>query len=190
VSALLTGVFNNRMPQPKYTFIWDVEKVVRFLSNLGKNTDLDISTLSKKLTMLIALTSAARAHEICFLDIRYLTKHHSGYTFTFGNTTKVAKQGRPRAPIKFIPFEENLELCVCKCIDVYLEKTVWRGVENQLLLSYIRPHKPVSTRTVSRWLTDVLKLSGIDTDTFTGHSTRSAASSKAKFCGVPIKEIF
>jgi len=37
------------------------------------------------------------------------------------------------------------ELCVCKCIDVYLEKTVWRGVENQLLLSYIRPHKPVST---------------------------------------------
>jgi len=77
----------------------------------------------------------SRAHEICFLDIRYLTKHHSGYTFTFGNTTKVAKQGRPRAPIKFIPFEENLELCVCKCIDVY-----------QLLLSYIRPHKPVSTR--------------------------------------------
>ena len=46
------------------------------------------------------------------------------------------------------------------------------------------PHKTISTPTVCRWITEVLWLSGIDTATFTGHSTRSASSSKAKVPGV------
>ena len=36
---------------------------------------------------------------------------------------------------------------------------------------------------------EILSLSGIDTDTFKGHSTRSASTSKALNQGVPLKEI-
>ena len=79
---------------------------------------------------------------------------------------------------------------MCDCIDEYLDRSKsWRNGEFQLLLSSIRPHKAVSTSTVSRWITDILKLSGVDTSVFSGHSTRSASSSKAKSCGVPVKEI-
>ena len=78
--------------------------------------------------MLLALTSAARAHEICFLDLRFLVKHQSGYIFSFGKLTKVATASKKRPPIKFLPFEENQKLCVCKCIDDYLSRTtIWRG---------------------------------------------------------------
>ena len=31
--------------------------------------------------MLLALERSFRAHEICYLDIRYLIKHSSAYTF-------------------------------------------------------------------------------------------------------------
>ena len=50
----------------------------------------------------------------------------------------------------------------------------------QLLISYIRPQNPVSVGTVSRWLKGFLKRSGIDTSTFTEHSTRTASASKSK----------
>jgi len=34
-----------------------------------------------------------------------------------------------------------------------------------------------------------LSLAGVDTKAFSGHSTRSAVSSKAKSCSLPVKEI-
>ena len=50
---------------------------------------------------------------------------------------------------------------------------------NQLWLSWIKPHEPVGRQTISRWLKQTLKLGGIDTSQFSGHSTRIAATSKA-----------
>lgn len=128
--------------------------------------------------MLLALTSAARAHEVAYLDIRFLVKHHSGYSFHFGKPTKTARRGKARPPFKFSHFNENTNLCVCHHIDIYLERSSsWRSESFQLLLSFVKPHKPVKS------------LSGIDTNIFKWHSTRSASSSKASVQGVPMKEI-
>ena len=53
------------------------------------NSDkLILKDLTLKLAMLLALTSAARASEIKFLDILYLTEHSTDYTFQFGKNTK------------------------------------------------------------------------------------------------------
>ena len=55
--------------------------------------------------------------------------------------------------MKFIAFDTNKNLCVCKHIDLHLEKTKeWHKTEPQLLLSFIVPHRGVSTSTVSRWI--------------------------------------
>ena len=189
VSSLLTGIFNKRFPQPKYTFIWDVQKVVTYLSSLD-STNISDKSLTLKLTMLLVLTSAARAHEICFLDSKYLVKHSSGYTFHFGRPTKTSNRNRIKPPMKFYPYEPDLNLCVCHHIDLYMKRTLsWRKGDSQLLVSFINPHKPVKIATISRWIMEVLSLSGIDTNTFKGHSTRSASTSKALSEGVPLKEI-
>ena len=110
VSALLSGIFNSRSPQPKYTFIWGVKRVIEFLTTLPYDSDLSLKDLTLKLAMLLALTPAAKASEICFLDTRYLIKHNSGYIFHFGKNTKTSKKGKPRSPIKFIPFGTNKNL--------------------------------------------------------------------------------
>ena len=67
----------------------------------------------------------------------------------------------------------------------------WRKENDpsQLLLATINPHEPVVSSTVSGWLLKLLKMVGINTDTFKAHSTRSAASSKAREGGLPIAEI-
>ena len=48
----------------------------------------------------------------------------------------------------------------------------------------------MSVDTVSLWLKKFLRLSGIDTSIFTGHSTRTASASKAKQVGLNLPEIF
>ena len=55
----------------------------------------------------------------------------------------------------------------------------FRKKEKQLL-SFIKPHKGVTTQTISRLIFEVLDLSNINTTVSTGHSTRSASTSKVK----------
>ena len=61
VSSLITGIFNQRQSQPRYTCIWDVQLV---LDNLKKHfpdyKKLIDTQLTLKVTILLALTSASR----------------------------------------------------------------------------------------------------------------------------------
>ena len=66
---------------------------------------------------------------------------------------------------------------------------VIREEETQTLINFIKPHKAMSSSTVSRWLMNALSAAGINTNTFAAHSTRAASSSKAKTQCVPTKEI-
>ena len=61
--------------------------------------------------------------------------------------------------------------------------------QEQLLLSHCKPHGPVVTCTVSRWLKELMSQAGIDTTVFKGHSVRGAATSKAKALGLSTEQI-
>lgn len=56
-------------------------------------------------------------------------------------------------------------------------------------MSYISPHKAIKVSTMSGWMVKVLNLSGIDTSSFSGHSTRCASTSKAKSLEISIANI-
>ena len=45
VCNLMTGVFSRNLPKPKYTFICDVEKVLKCIKILPTNTELPDRTL-------------------------------------------------------------------------------------------------------------------------------------------------
>ena len=62
-------------------------------------------------------------------------------------------------------------------------------IEALLQLSFIKPHKGVTTQTISRYILELLDLSGINTEVFTGHAARSASTSKAKASGVSSNDI-
>ena len=85
--------------------------------------------------------------------------------------------------------QDNKNLCVCKALDDYLEKIAsLRDEETNLLIATIEPHRKVAESTVSRWLKDVLQLSGININIFKAHSTRSVSNSKAFLKAASIEE--
>ena len=53
VCDLLSGVFNQRPPQPKYTFLGDVEIALEYLRNLPENNLLSDKTLTFKVVLLL-----------------------------------------------------------------------------------------------------------------------------------------
>ena len=90
----------------------------------------------------------------------------------------LAKQCNPGRAIKefFFPrFAENIRLCPVHSLTLYLEKTrELRGTADQLFIAIIKPHLPVASCTIARWLKKVISNSGIDTNVFKAHSVRSA----------------
>ena len=110
--------------------------------------------------------------------------------------TKTGKPGKPPIEVFFPAFPQDRRLCVvnylknCERIATNCKYcNVTKETQGPLFISFIRPHAPVSSAAISRWLKAVLALAGIDTASFQGHSVHSAASSTAKKLGVSSAEI-
>jgi len=58
-----------------------------------------------------------------------------------------------------------------------------------LFLSYVKPHKPVTTQRLAHWIKDLLKEAGVNTEVFKAHSVRGATTSAALDKGVHISDI-
>ena len=74
----------------------------------------------------------------------------------------------------------------------YKERTsIWRekNQASQLLVSFIKPHNAVAKSKVAGWVKQILIMSGINTDIFKPHSTRSASSSHARLSGLSLSDI-
>ena len=69
VSRFMKGIFELRPPQPKLCWIWPVSKVLSHVAGLEPLEGLLLKDLTLKLTILLALTSAARAHELAALNL-------------------------------------------------------------------------------------------------------------------------
>lgn len=184
VTRFFRGIRHLRPPAPKYNEIWDSDIVVTFLKNWKEE---DLKTLTLKLTMLLALTSGQRAQTLSKLKIGDLELTTTKAEFRVSEALKTKVKGT--AVVSFLKYPER-ELCVVRLIDTYMQRTKdIRDGENQLLISFQKPHKAVSVDTVRRYLLTVLELSGIDTSIYKPHSTRAAATSKAKAKNVPIDTI-
>ena len=61
VCRLLQGMFNERPPQPRYQYVWDVGDIVEFLKSMAPNEALSYKDLTMKLATIMAITNADRA---------------------------------------------------------------------------------------------------------------------------------
>ena len=182
VCSLLSGVFNHRPPQPRYPFIWDVEKVLCYLKSLPAHKNLSDKELTLKLTMMLALTATSRCSEISYLNINFMAKTEGKYIFSFNKLTEVCRRSKSQPTLSFHEFEQDKSLCVVSLLDTYIERSKpWRQDQQkgQLLLSFVKPHNEVVKSTMSGWIKEVLKQPGINVEHFKTHSTRSVSFSKA-----------
>ena len=124
VCALLTGVFNQRPPQPRYTFVWDVEIVLVYLkTNMPDNSQLSDKDLTRKLTVLMALSSASRASSLQHLNIKFMARNEMFYKCYFHKLHKSWKRGKAPPTISYQAYTQDPNLSVVKTLDEYISRT-------------------------------------------------------------------
>ena len=194
MSKFMKGVYSVCLPEPKYFVTWDVNQVLSFLKTWAPAEKLTLKQLTLKLVTLAALTSAARSSSVHKMDLRFRQFKSNGVLFKIPELTKCSGSKRPLKELFLVSFPPDRRLCFVKYLKRY-EKVTERFRNNsnynsnRLFLSYIKPHRRVLSSTIARWVKSVLTLSGIDTESFSAHSTRAAASSAAARARVALKDI-
>lgn len=190
MTRFLRGVFIARPTLPRYKEIWDVSIVFNYLKELHPVEQLTLKDVTHKTVILLALLSGQRCQTLHSLSIRNMLQTDEKIVFNIMELLKTSKPSKHWGRLEFIAYPEDKRLCVVTCLKHYLKLTgPLRGDFEQLLLSYQKPHKPVASETIGRWLKNVLNKAGIDTNIFCAHSTRSAATSAAKSLNISIQTI-
>ena len=190
VCRCLKGIYELRPALPKYSRIWDVNIVLNFLKTLDFASELSLKDLSLKLTMFLCLTTAQRGQTICSFDVNYVQEFDDKYRITVMQKLKSSKPGVHLEPIELQAFKEDKKLCVSEHLKEYISRTRdLRNGQSQLLISYTKPHKPISRNTISRWTKQVIKSAGLDMTIYSSHSTRAASTSSCKAKGFSVEEI-
>ena len=190
VTRFLKGVFELKPSLPRYSVIWDVGVVLQYLKSLGLATELELKTLTKKMTMLLCLLTGQRCQTLTKLDINLMQTLQDKIVFTVGEKLKTTRPGRHLQPIELTSYDQDKTLCIVSHLQTYIANTHHlRGQNSKLLISYAKPHKPVSISTIGKWAKTVLKEAGIDTTCFSGNSFRSASTSYSVQSGLPLQDI-
>ena len=189
VCRLLKGVFQERPALPRYVDTWDVSLVLNYLKYHYPLEELGLKELTQKLVMLMSLLSGQQAQTLEQLHSTGIIMKDTVCIIHITTPLKHTRPGVYQAPV-ILPKYSDSRLCVVHTLCCYLERTMAvRGSETQLLISFCKPHKSVSSDTVSRWMKSVMTAAGVDTTRYKSHSTRAASTSAAARAGALVDNI-
>ena len=177
IKRFMRSVYNSNPTKPRYSTIWDVSIVLKYLEKKSPARSLNLKELTMKLLMLCALVTAQRCQTLHAFDLREIKTNHTNISFKMSKVLKHNKPSRNDNEIILPSYPDNKNLCVVTYMNAYINRTKPFRQSTQLFLSFIVPHKPVSKETISRWLKIVLQKAGVDTKVYKAHSTRAAATS-------------
>ena len=134
---------------------------------------------------MLALTTAASAHELAGLDLDFCLAKEEAWEFTIPENVKNSRPSHPPRKLYIPAFPQDTRICVVRVLNAYTQRTASIRKARKLLVSYISPYDSVSSQTVSRWVTQIIHMAGVPSR-FSGHSTRSASSSTAAAAGLSL----
>lgn len=190
IKRFFKGIFRSRPPVPKYDTTWDPAIVLTYLEKSFPHDTLSLELLSKKLVTLLALVTAHRVQTLSKINIDNITISNSNISIKITELIKTSRVGCPQ-PVLVLPFfDQKPEICPGKTLQYYLSKTEpLRGNVKYLFIGLKKPHRAVSSQTLSRWIRSTLCDSGVPAAAFSAHSTRHAATSLANRLGVSLDVI-
>ncbi|XP_061721260.1 uncharacterized protein LOC133528068 isoform X1 [Cydia pomonella] len=183
------GIFRLRPPLPKYSMTWDTSVVLNSLANWYPNATLNLEKISKKLVTLLALTTAHRVQTLSKINIKNIEFHVNEIHIKIPDLIKTSRVGVAQPTLVLPYFRERPEICPCAALHSYLDVTKSLRSSDVLFVSLNKPHRAITSQTLSRWIKNTLQECGIDISIFTAHSTRHAATSRAHRLGVNLDVI-
>lgn len=200
VIRLLKGVFNRRPPKKSLVPEWDLNLVLKALRQAPFEplADAHPKCVAFKLAFLLAVTTARRVSDISHLKIGdHCRVQRDRITFLPAKLAKADDPGHFLTPIVVPAFPRDQRLCVVRTLKFYLRVTADRreGRDPKVLLrSLVRPFNPVSSQTVSNWITRTIKMAyeirgRPHPARARAHSVRALAPNWAAFKGVSLERI-
>lgn len=199
VIRLLKGIFNSRPPKVKLVPEWELPIVLAKLQEppFEPLRTTALKYLTFKVVFLTAITTFRRCGDLQALRLGEgnISVQDRGVTFL---RSGLAKQDRPAhfGSKIFVPaFKENKKLDPKRALAIYLSRTeqfrttLSKTDELCLFLSYIKPHKPVTSQTIANWITEAIKICYSKKLKVNAHSTRSLGPSWALFKGASMSSI-
>ncbi|XP_068989812.1 uncharacterized protein [Neodiprion pinetum] len=181
VRRLFKGIANLRPTKPKYESTWDPQLVLNHVEQWGPNEKMSLERLTLKLVTLLALATAQRMQTLASIDIRNIEKSTGLIEIKIPARLKTSKMNKAQPVLSIHFYIEKKYICAASVLESYLNETKdLRGKETRLFVALKKPHKGVSTQTLSKWIKKTLMESRIDTDVFDAYSTRHASTSSAK----------
>ena len=181
----MKGIKNDRPSMPRYSTTWDTDLVVNYLKEYDHS---NLKNLTLKLTMILALITAQRAQTLSKLKLSEMTIQANGcIVFRIGEALKTKAPGT--AVIETKEFKPDQRICAVTLIQDYISKPNDIREDDYLIISFVKPHRAVHVDTIHRWITKVMAISGVNTDVYKPHSTKDAATSKARARQVPLEQI-
>lgn len=165
--------------------MWDPALVLNTLGQWGTNEKLNLEKLSKKLVTLLALITGQRMQTLALIDVRNIEETNGRMEVKIPDGIKTSAVNRLQSMLPIHFFVRDLTICPATALKDYLDRSkTLRGSENKLFISFNKPYKQVSSTSLSRWIKNVLSLSGINTEEFSEYSTHHASTSMANKSGV------
>ena len=151
---------------------------------------LSLKNLSLKTAMLLSLLTGQRLQTSVAINLDHMALQPRCCIMFINKVLKTTKPGRHLPPLHFWEFDIEA-LCLVRHVQRYvaLTRSLRKPVDQQFLLSHRKPHRPVTTDTVSHWLKVILSAAGVDPKMSATHSTRGAATSAAARQGAPLDVI-
>ena len=143
ITRFMKGIFNKKPSLPRYGVTWNVSSVLQYLNNMN-NYECSIRELSMKLASLLLLATGQRCQTLLCLDTRNIEFGGSYIKIRIGDLLKQSRPSYHLQELYIEPFDSNVNLCVIKCLDCYLQRTASYRKHSVLLLSTVKPHKPAS----------------------------------------------
>ena len=140
---------------------------------------MDLEKNSRKLTTLLALVTAHRAQTLSKMLIDNIEFQTDKVVIKIPDLKKTSRAGSAQPLLSLPFFHERPSICPVRTLFTYLDKTKSSRSTQSLFMSLKKPHKSVTSQTISRWIRMTLGECGIDSTIFTAHSTRHASTSKA-----------
>ena len=98
-----------------------------------------------------------------------MAKTERKYIFSFHKLTKVCRRSKSQPILSFQEFEQDKSLCAVSLLDTCIKRSEpcrQDQQKRQLLLSFVKSHNEVVKSTISGWIKEVLKQSGINVKHF------------------------
>ncbi|CAC5412249.1 unnamed protein product [Mytilus coruscus] len=186
----MKGVFTKKPSLPKYSKVWDVNKVLTYFDKIPDNEQLSLLELSQKLAMLFMLLSGQRCQTVHKLELDNVQIEGNTMVAYVSELLKQTKPGVHMKPLVFDRYIINEKLCILRTYEEYVRKTeTLRNKEQKVFISTVKPYKPVKKSTIARWVKTVMESSGINIEYFGPHSCRSASTSAALGQGLKLDTI-